>query len=137
MRQIFRMLLITIFAAVVCPAGVLAEPRLRCQITQSGQTQVRDFAPTTNPYEATAIDLNGSFRFKAVVVGSAQRLDYVKIYTYYQTRRQPVLLQAVKYLSPALPSGAAADALTGTHFLYSPRLGRELQYGCTLLEVAS
>jgi hypothetical protein len=108
--------------------GAAASAQLRCEITQAGETQSRDFLPTADPYLVRAIDINGHFRFKAVVVGDGQRLDYVKLYTYYEGRRQPVLLHQATYRAPA------AGPLTGTQRLYSPRLERELQYACAVVE---
>lgn len=105
-----------------------AAPLLRCELTQAGETQSRDFPPVTDPYLVRAVDINGHFRFKAVVVGDDQRLDYVKLYTYYEGRRQPVLLHQATYPAPA------AGPLTGTQRLYSPRLERELQYRCAVVE---
>lgn len=137
MRQKFLILLMTLFAGMFLPMSAQAEIHLRCQIAQGGQTQVREFPTTSDPYGVPALDINRHFRFKAVVIGDASRLEYVKIYTYYQTRRQPVLLHLAHYPAPVVPGGQAPDALTGTHTLYSPNLGRELQYGCTLFEAAS
>jgi len=136
MRQKVPVLLFALWVAI-SPTSALAEARLRCQITLGGQTQVREFAMTSDPYRVPALDLNRHFRFKAVVIGDASRLEYVKIYTYYQTPRQPVLLHLAHYPVPRVPAGNAPDALTGTHTLYSPNLGRELQYGCTLFEASS
>jgi len=61
----------------------------------------------------------------------------IKIYIYYETDREPVLLQEVKYTAPFAYASAAQQApysLTGLNYLYSPPLGRELQYGCALVE---
>ena len=95
-----------------------------------------DFIPTGDPYSVEAIDINGRFRFKAVVIGDAQHIEYIKLYVYSQTRRQPVLLHQAKYLAPVATPGSAPSALTGINYLYSPQLERELQYGCALLENA-
>ncbi|MET3132095.1 hypothetical protein AAKU55_002365 [Oxalobacteraceae bacterium GrIS 1.11] len=113
-----------------------AAPVLRCQIDQGGNIQVLDFAPASDPYTAKAVDINGRFRFKAVVIGDQRHLDYIKLYTYGQARRQPVLLHLAKYMAPALPSGPTPIALTGVNYIYSAQRERELQYSCALLEVA-
>lgn len=114
-----------------------AAPLLRCQIDQGGQTQVLEFAPVGDPYSVKAIDINGRFRFKAVVIGDERHIEYIKLYTYSQSRRQPVLLHEAKYLAPVAPTSSSPAALTGLNYVYSPHLERELQYGCTLLESAS
>ncbi|NTV11968.1 MAG: hypothetical protein HGA47_14550 [Zoogloea sp.] len=112
-----------------------AAPQLHCQVSQGGDTWNLAFAPEADPYLVKAVDINGNFRFKAAVIGDGGRIDYVKIYTYYQTRRQAVLLHAARYPAPAVaPAGASPTALTGLQYVYSPRLGRELQYGCALVE---
>ena len=127
-------------AGLTPAATVAAAPLLRCQIDQGGTTRMLEFAPVSDPYGVRAIDINGRFRFKAVVIGDARHIEYVKLYTYSQTRRQPVLLHVAKYMAPvALPAGLPEPsfaALTGHQYLYSPQLERELQYGCALIEVA-
>ena len=129
-------LLPALLLQLAVPLAASAAPRLRCHLDQGGQSQVLEFSPVADPYAVRAIDINGSFRFKAVVIGDERRVEYIKLYIYYQTKRQPVLLHAAKYLLPAVQPGASADALTGMNYLYSPLLGRELQYGCALVEVA-
>ena len=111
-------------------ATALAKPQLRCTIDQGGSTQVLEFGPESEPYTAKAIDINNQFRFKAVVVGDARQIEYIKIYTYDFPRRQPVLLHEAKYMAPV----ASSMSLTGVNFVYSPRLERELRYECVLLE---
>ncbi len=139
----FRLVVMPVLAwAWLTPAA--AAPVLRCQIDQGGTTRVLDFTPVTDPYSVRAVDINGRFRFKAVVVGDARHIDYIKLYAYSQTRRQPVLLHVAKYLAPvAVPQmlqtpqtpQASFAALTGHQYLYSPQRERELQYGCALIEV--
>jgi len=113
-------------------ATALAKPLLRCTIDQGGSTQVLEFGPESEPYTAKAIDINNQFRFKAVVVGDARKIEYIKIYTYDFPKRQPVLLHEAKYMAPV----AGSVSLTGVNYVYSPRLERELRYECALLEVA-
>jgi hypothetical protein len=116
-----------------CAAAV---PLLRCTIEQGGKTQVLEFSPGQDPYAAKAFDINGRFRFKAVVVGDARQIEYIKIYTYDFPKRQPVLLHEAKYLTPAASPLAQPASLTGVNYIYSPRLERELQYECVLQESA-
>jgi hypothetical protein len=117
-------------------ASTFATPFLRCQIDQGGSTQVFEFSPETSPYTAKAIDINNQFRFKAVVVGDARQIEYVKLYTYDFPKRQPVLLHEAKYMAPIASPISQPASLTGVNYVYSPRLERELQYDCTLLEAA-
>lgn len=128
--------LLMLVGSILFPAGVSAEPRLRCQVIQGGNVRALEFAPVKDPYNVEAIDIGRSFRFKAVVIGDVRRIDYIKIYTYYQSSRQSVLLHVAKYLMPSSEVAPSPDALTGVNYLYSPVLGRELQYGCALFEVA-
>ena len=128
--------LIAALIAVALPTTASATPRLRCQLEQGGETLVREFAPVADPYGAASIDVRDNFRFKAVVIGDAQHVEYIKLYTYYVTERQPVLLHEVRYEAPVAQAAPAPSALTGRHFIYSPRLEREFQYGCALFEVA-
>lgn len=124
------------FACALLSSNISASPLLRCQIKQGGITQTIDTSPTSDPYRVKTIDINGRFRFKAVVVGHLQQVDYVKLYTYFPAPRQPVLLHEATYLAPMVQTGSAPAALTGLNTVYSPSLERELQYQCTLLEVA-
>ncbi len=118
------------------PAFASATPLLRCQVDQGGNTRVLEFAPDSSPYTAKAIDINGRFRFKAVVVGDARQIEYIKIYTYDFPKRQPVLLHEAKYQARVASPAAQPVSLTGVNFVYSPRLERELRYECLLLEGA-
>jgi hypothetical protein len=116
------------------PAG--ATPLLHCEATYAGSTQTLETLPGNDPYTTESIDIHGRFRLKAVVLGTAQKIEVVKLYVYYETRRQPVLLEEAKYMPP-FAGGDSPYALTGLHFVYAPPMGRELQYGCALREVKS
>jgi len=122
--------------AVLWSATVSAAPLLSCQVTQADTVQVFNFKPTLDPYSAIAVDVRGNFRFKAVVFGDEQKIEYIKLYSYYLSDRQAVLLHEAKYVFPQPQSDTRPDSLTGMHYLFSPVLGREMQYGCALIEVA-
>lgn len=132
-RHARNLLLLTSMAIVLFPATLQASPVLRCKIDQGGVTRMLDVTATDDPYRVKAIDINGRFRFKAVMIGNARQIDYIKLYTYDQTRRQPALLHQAVYLSPSVTASTAS--LTGVHVVVAPDLERELQYQCTLLEV--
>lgn len=127
---------IGLLLAVFSSANVTAAPVLRCQIDQSGTTQIIEAKPVSDPYSVKAIDINGNFLFKPVVVGDAEQIAYVKLYVYYQYTRQPKLLQEVKYLKPTVSSDTSPIALTGMNYVYGGPIERELQYGCAMVEVA-
>lgn len=125
---------LVLLATVLGAQGASAAPRLHCHIEQGGTVQDLQFAPVSDPYAVPAIAINNRFRFKAVVIGDAHQVNYIKLYTYYVTKRQPMLLQESKYLAPQVSASEDAAALTGIVNLYSPLLGREIQYGCALRE---
>ena len=114
---------------------VHASPLLRCQFEVNAQTYQHDFKPVADAYSVESVDLGGRFRFKAVVLGDAKQVSLINLYASYQTRRQPMILQQVQYVAPAAQRDPAVDALTGRVFLYSPFLGKALQYACALHEV--
>src|SRR5471030_2952477 len=80
------------------------------------------------------VEVNGRFRFKAVVIGDAQHVEYIKLYVYSKNRRQPVLLHEASYVAPTVSQDTRPSALTGINYVYTPQLERELKYGCALLE---
>ncbi len=124
------------FTLSLLAASAPAAPLLRCLIEQGGVTQKLEFAPVADPYSVKAVDIGEHFRFKAVVQGDQRQVESIKLYSYYQTERQPVLLQQVVYQAPVAQIAPTSYALTGLNLLYSPKLERELRYGCALLEVS-
>lgn len=61
------------------PTALFASPLLRCHIDQGGSSQVLDFIPVGDPCSVKAIDINGRFRFKAVVIGDTQHVEYISL----------------------------------------------------------
>lgn len=132
-------LLTLVFTAItLTPQSAFAAPLLRCKIEQSGATFLVESSPRLDPYSVAAVAINKNFRFKAVVIGNEKKIDYVKIYAYDMGKRQPILLHEAKYMAPLVQTAQAAELapfqLTGMHYLYSPDLNREMQYGCSLIE---
>lgn len=125
--------LILFLAAALAGKASAAPPLLRCELHQAGEIRTLDFVPVSDPYTVKPVDINGRFRFKAVYIGSERQIDYIKLYVYYQERRQWVLLHQAKYFPPFNPAMLPSASLTGTNYVYSPGLGRELKYGCALL----
>jgi len=113
-----------------------SQAQLHCEIEVNGELHHHAFAMVSDPYTAGSVDIGERFRFKAVVLGEGDRVDLVNIYAYYQTRRQPMLIQHAKYLSPSPMLNPRPDALTGRVALYSPVLGKELAYRCALHQMA-
>lgn len=118
----------------LCPNAAVAQatPLLRCQLTYAGSTQTLETTAVATPYGVESVDVGGRFRFKAVMVGEGTQLDYIKLYAYLDTRRQPVLVQQITYLPPFV----ATASLTGKQFVYAGEVERELQYECSLQGVA-
>jgi hypothetical protein len=137
-RTTLSLIALAFTAMTLIPASTFAAPLLRCKIEQSGVTFQTETSPQRNPYDVAAIAINKNFRFKAVVIGDEQKIDYIKIYAYYQGDRQAILLHEAKYLTPSAQTAQSAELapyqLTGKHYLYSPNLNREMQYGCSLIE---
>ncbi len=108
-----------------------AAARLHCEVTYAGATQVVETLAASEPYAAPSVNIGGRFWFKAVMVGPAERPDYVKLYAYFDTPRQPLLLQEAVYLPP-FQASATPYPLTGIQRLYAGTMERELLYSCTL-----
>ena len=118
-------------AGLLLNSTVFAAPLLRCHVTYAGSTQIIDATPVADPYPVVSIEIGGRFRFKAVMVGDAAHVDYIKLYTYLDARRQPLLIQETKYLPPFRVT-ATPSVLTGEQHLYAGPAERELIYSCTL-----
>jgi hypothetical protein len=111
----------------VCSAAPL-DSRLQCKIFAGGEDHQFVFKPTLHPYTAKPIDLE-RFRFKAILSANAEHIENIKITVSYRTDKQPLILQQATYLPPFV----SHQSLTGRQQLYSPNLGRELIYECTML----
>ena len=127
------------FISALClfATQVWASPQLSCAFELNGHSETHMFKPVTDPYLAESIDIGGRFRFKAVVLVSANQVDLVNLYVSYQTRRQPMILQQAKFIKPTLQTSDRANSLTGRVAVYSPFLGKELVYDCNLVEVSA
>jgi len=122
---------LALMAGVVLGATAWATPLLRCEVTYAGSAHVLEATPVTDPYPVPAVDIGGRFWFKPVMVGQGGTVDYVKLYAYLDTRKQPLLIQEAIY-QPPFQSSATPYPLTGTQHLYAGPVERELIYSCTL-----
>ena len=145
---------IAFLGLALSPSAVLASPQLQCTFEVNSETHHTVHATATDPYTVAAVPIGNRFRFKAIVLAAAQEMassaapnapsvvaaatpvESVNIYVYYTTRRQPMVMQHLQYVQPLAQRNPAPDALTGRVALYSPLLGKELQYQCALAEVA-
>lgn len=123
------------FWACSFPLAASANALLHCDVSYAGSTHVVETQAVTDPYPVSSIDIGGRFWFKAVMVGRATQVDYVKLYAYLDTHQQALLIHEAKYLPPFQPTSAPYP-LTGTHYLYAGPVERELMYSCTLQGVA-
>jgi len=117
--------------------AALAQPLLSCQVTYAGATQTVVARPVADPYPVASVDIGGRFWFKAVMVGTAQKIDRILIYTYLDTPSQPVLVHQMKHLPPFWPFSSSSPVksawpITGQNHVYAGPLERELIYSCHL-----
>jgi hypothetical protein len=117
--------------AVAMAPAAMAEPLLRCFVTYAGSTHTVQARVVADPYPVASVDIGGRFYFKPVMVGTGNQVEYIKLYTYLDTRRQPVLVQQATYRAP-FPNSASPTLLTGEQTVIAGPVERELQYHCTL-----
>lgn len=120
-----------LLTGLMLSSAACAGPLLRCDVTYAGSTQVIETGPVADPYPIASIDIGGRFWFKPVMVGQGKRVDYVKLYAYLDTHKQPLLIHEAVHLPP-FQTTLAPYPLTGTHHLYAGPVERELIYSCTL-----
>lgn len=120
-----------VFATLLASTVTVAAPLLRCQVAYAGTTHTIEANPVADPYPVPSVDIGGRFRFKAVMVGSNERVERVLLYAYLDAKHQPILVQEAKYLPP-YPVSATPYLLTGEQHLYAGVVERELIYSCTL-----
>ena len=114
--------------------------QLHCEVGYAGDTQMVKTQPVSDPYPVESVDIGGRFRFKAVMVGTGQQVDYIKLYSYFVGPQQPVLIHLARYLPPFTNRPTAerdprGTRLTGMQYLYAGPAERELQYQCFLKNV--
>ena len=115
-------------------SSCLAQPLLRCYVSYAGAMQLVESRLTTDPYSVVSNDVGERFRFKAVMVGKQNRIDYIKLYAYFQTRRNDIPVHQASYRPPFKVS-KTETALTPQNSVYAGDVERELQYRCTLQAV--
>ena len=130
------------------PCAAQASAQLQCTFEVNSEIHHTVHGLATDPYTGAAVPIGNRFRFKAIVLAAAPdtassaapsaptAIESVNLYVYYNTRRQPMVMQHTQYLQPLPQRSPAPDALTGRVAVYSPLLGKELQYHCALAEVA-
>jgi len=119
----------TLFLSATASLASNQQLRLQCQLFAGGEDHAFVFAPTAHPYTAKPIDLE-RFRFKAIVSLGGDQIEHIKITVSYRSSGQALILQQATYFPPF----AKNQSLTGRQQLYSPDLGRELSYDCTVMD---
>lgn len=112
-------------------ANAYASPLLRCHVSYAGSTQIIEAHASKDPYTIESVNIGERFRFKAVMIGSGETIDYIKLYSYFQARHKDIMIHQATYLPPFKESGEAI-MLTPVNHLYASDVERELQYHCTL-----
>ena len=123
-------------AGLLLSLSTMATPLLRCHVAYAGTTHVIEARAVADPYPVPSVDIGGRFRFKAVMVGDANHVEYIKLYAYLDASRQPILVQQANYLPP-FRATTTPYLLTGEQHLYAGPVERELLYRCTLEGIAS
>lgn len=118
-----------LFLSVTASLASNPQLRLQCQLFAGGEDHAFVFAPTDHPYTAKPIDLE-RFRFKAIFSQGSDQIEYIKITVSYRSSGQALILQQATYLPPF----AKNQSLTGRQQIYSPDLGRELSYDCSVMD---
>ena len=111
------------------PAATPA-PLLRCAVSYAGTTHAVDAKATDDPYTVAATDIGGRFAFKPVLLAGAQGIAAIKLYVYFLTSRQPVIIHQATFRPPF--GAAPGQPFTGEQRLYAGPLERELTYSCSL-----
>ncbi len=138
---IFRWIFIAALAAVSYSMGTMLaaaaepeanSPELVCQIRYASETRMLQQSATTDPYSAATVDFDNHFRFRAVVLGSPDRIGNITV-TVYELAKEapPVIIHQVRYQAP-FNMNNEIPTLTGWNHVYANYLGRELRYGCAL-----
>ena len=103
-----------------------------CEVRYASETRQLRQAVSSDPYAGQVIDFEGRFRFKAVVLGTPDRIEHITLTVYeLGLGDAPVIIQQVRHQAP-FQLGATLPALTGWNLVYAKHLGRELRYGCAL-----
>jgi hypothetical protein len=103
-------------ALLACPLAALAAPQLQCSFDVNSETHHKTFGVVTDPYSTPAVPIGNRFRFKAIVLaagpdaGGASGLESINLYVYYNTRRQPMVMQHTRFLQPVAQTAPVPGA---------------------------
>lgn len=131
----FRAVFALVCLCVGLPSSARAAPLLRCEVSYAGVVHPVVARPVSDPYPVESVAIGGRFAFKAVMVGTDEKLERIVLYVYSSAPSRLVMIQEAKYLPP-YPSAPQPYSLTGEQRLYAGPMERELIYQCTLEGVA-
>jgi hypothetical protein len=112
-------------------ANATASPILRCEVSYAGTTHTIDTSFIQDPYLAPMHDIGGRFSFKAVMMGTNKKIDYIKLYAYLQGRELDIPIHQATYRKP-IHTNKTMKVLTPINHLYAGEVEREMQYQCFL-----
>lgn len=124
----FILLLFTLTSGAVLSA---ATPLLRCAVSYADTTHQIETRLIDDPYRAALYDIGGRFSFKAVMLGTTNKIDTIKIYAYLQGLEKDFPIHQATYMPPFSRSSEPFQ-LTPINHLYAGEYEREMQYQCTL-----
>lgn len=118
-------------AACCCGPVLAALPHLNCTLQDGGETTKAAFRPALQPYADQTVQTR-RFRLKVSISGNRGEAALVKIYAYYRRGSAYHLLHLSQYRVPLEAGVPGASPFMGSHSLYSPEMGRELGYECSI-----
>lgn len=130
LKNALLMLSFTLANAAVAQ-NTAQQSELRCDVTYGGVTTRLQTGLQTNPYLVPETDIEGRFRFKAVMIGQPGKIDYIKLYAYLQKANGDIPIHQASYTGPFAVSREVYK-LTPNNQLYAGELERILQYECDL-----
>jgi hypothetical protein len=127
---------LSLAASLLFGTTSFAAQSLLCEVRYASETRMLRQSVSADPYDAQTVDFEGRFRFKAVVLGTADHIEHITLTVYeLGVGDAPVIVHQVRHQSP-FHAGTELPALTGWNHVYASYLGRELRYGCALQPVA-
>ena len=132
-----KLLVLWSLAGTVCVPAQAAAPELVCEVAYASDTQQIRQRVSPDPYAAQVRTVAERFQFKAVVLGSPERIESITLTVYdLSVESGPVVIHQARHATP-FNMQTAVPALTGWNHVYSSVYGRELRYGCALQPVPS
>lgn len=120
-------------------------PEVLCALRLAGRAELLRAPVQADPYAGKSLDFQDRFRIKAVAWGEGQALWQATVtVTDTEAAEGPTVLQQVSWSQPLVQPGVRLGAgepfrpsLSGWQRVYSPHLGRELAWGCAVVNAGS